>query len=135
MIRSARSAGIETGTFIMLGYPGETEVDIHETVRHLKEANPDLFTITVAYPIKGTGLYEEVQASSHSSLPWAERTDRELDFKRTYRRRYYDFAVRWTVNSVHLHKARLAGKALTLNGLKLLGKVNAARLGMWWSKI
>ncbi len=131
MIRSARQTGIEAGTFIMLGYPGETEADIHETVRHLKEANPDLFTITVAYPIKGTGLYEAVQSSSFSNLPWAERTDRELDFQRTYPRRYYDFAVRWTVNSVYLYKTRLAGKLLTVKGLKLLGKVAAARAGMW----
>lgn len=134
MIQSARRAGIEAGTFIMLGYPGETENDIRETVKHLKESNPDLFTITVAYPIKGTGLYEEVGASTFSALPWEERTDRELDFHRSYPRRYYDFAVRWTVNAVHLHKARLAGKHLTFNGLKLLGKACAARAGMWASR-
>ncbi len=122
----------------MLGCPGETEADIRETVQHLKAANPDLFTIRVAYPIKGTGLYEEVEASSPeysgSELPWEQRTDRDLDFPRTYPRRYYDFAVRWTVNSVHLYKARLAGKSLTFKGLKLLGKVSAARAGMWASR-
>ena len=134
MIRSARKTGIEAGTFIMLGYPGETEDDIRETVQHLKESNPDLFTITVAYPIKGTGLYEEVEASSYAGLPWEQRTDRDLDFRRTYPRRYYDFAVRWTVNSVHLHKARLSGKLLTFKGLKLIGKVGVARAGMWASR-
>ena len=36
MIRLAGAAGIQTGTFIMLGYPGETEHDIRDTVRHLK---------------------------------------------------------------------------------------------------
>ena len=133
MIKAARRAGIQAGTFIMLGYPGETEADIRETVEHLKDSNPDLFTITVAYPIKGTGLYEEVQATSFSDLGWAERTDRELDFQRTYPRRYYDFAVRWTVNSVHWHKAKLAGKQFSFNGLKMLGKTWAARAGMvWW---
>lgn len=134
MIQSARQAGIEAGTFIMLGYPGETEADIRETLRHLKAANPDLFTITVAYPIKGTGLYEEVQASSFSKIPWAERTDRDLDFQRTYPRRYYDFAVRWTVNAVLLHKARLAGERVIFKNLKLIGKVAATRLGMWASR-
>jgi hypothetical protein len=87
----------------------------------------------VAYPIKGTGLFEEVQASSFSNLKWAESTDRDLDFRRTYPRRYYDFAVYWTVNSVHWHKAKLAGKHLSFKGLKLLGKTLAARAGMaWW---
>ncbi|MCC6461030.1 MAG: B12-binding domain-containing radical SAM protein [Saprospiraceae bacterium] len=132
MIQASRRAGIQAGTFIMLGYPGETQADIRETVRHLKSANPDLFTITVAYPIKGTGLYEEVQSTAHSPLPWTERTDRDLDFRRTYNRRYYDYAVRWTVNAVHWHKARLNGVAWTGQGLKVLVKTAAARAGMWW---
>lgn len=132
MIRSARRAGIASGTFIMLGYPGETEDDIRQTVQHLKAANPDIFTITVAYPIKGTGLYEEVESSAFSALPWAEHTDRDLDFPRTYPRRYYDFAVRWTVNSLHLHKAYLHNKHLTFSGLKVFVKISAARMGMWW---
>ena len=134
MIQSARRAGIASGTFIMLGYPGETEDDIRQTVQHLKASNPDVFTITVAYPIKGTGLYEEVESGIHQALPWAEHTDRDLDFPRTYPRRYYDFAVRWTVNSVHWHKARLQNKYLTIHALKVFGKMNAARLGMWWHR-
>jgi anaerobic magnesium-protoporphyrin IX monomethyl ester cyclase len=134
MIQSARRTGIQAGTFIMLGYPGETEADIFETVEHLKQANPDLFTITVAYPIKGTGLYEEVAATTHSLLPWAQRTDRDLDFKRTYPRRYYDFAVRWTVNSVHLFKLQTNKTPFSKKTAKLWIKVQAARAGMWWSK-
>lgn len=133
MIQTTRKAGIQAGTFIMLGYPGETETDIRATVEHLKAANPDLFTITVAYPIKGTGLYEEVQSTAVGSLPWAESTDRDMDFQRRYPRPYYDFAVRWTVNAVHLHKAKLAGKASSLSGIKLALKTSAARAGMlWW---
>jgi anaerobic magnesium-protoporphyrin IX monomethyl ester cyclase len=134
MIQSARQAGIQAGTFIMLGYPGETEADIRETLTHLKASNPDLFTITVAYPIKGTGLYQEVEATLSAPLPWSERTDREMDFPRTYPRRYYDFAVRWLVNSVQLHKARLAGGRLDFKRLKLRGKIWAARAGMWFYK-
>ncbi|HNM24679.1 MAG TPA: radical SAM protein, partial [Saprospiraceae bacterium] len=127
MIRAARQAGIQAGTFIMLGYPGETEEDIRETVEHLKQSGPDLFTITVAYPIKGTGLYEEVQATASAALPWAERTDRDLDFQRSYPRRYYDFAVRWTVNAVHWHQTRATGGALGSKGLKFWVKMWAAR--------
>lgn len=133
MIKAAKQAGIEAGTFIMLGYPGETEADIRETVEHLKDSNPDHFTITVVYPIKGTGLYEEVQTSSFSNLSWTEHTDRDLDFRRTYPRRYYDFAVRWTVNTVNFHKKKLEGKHFSINGLKFLAKAWAARAGMvWW---
>lgn len=131
MIQSARQAGIQAGTFIMLGYPGETEADIQATLEHLKLSNPDLFTITVAYPIKGTGLYEEVEPSAFSPLPWAGRSDRDIDFPRTYPRRYYDFAVRWTVNAVYWHKSKQARRAYTATGLLFWGKMWAARLGMW----
>ena len=136
MIQAARQAGIQAGTFIMLGYPGETEDDIRQTVEHLKASNPDLFTITIAYPIKGTGLYEEVQSDIQVNSPWAEHTDRDLEFKRNYPRRYYDYAVRWTVNAVHWHKARLSGRRLGWKGLKYFGKMLLARGGMfYWRKI
>ncbi len=131
MIRAARRAGIQTGTFIMLGYPGETEADIRETVEHLKSSDHDLFTITVAYPIKGTGLYEDVQATANSPFSWEERTDRDLDFRRTYPRRYYDYAVRWTVNAVYWHKVKQRGKWRSPRGWVFWGKMWAARLGMW----
>ncbi len=134
MIRSARREGIEAGTFIMLGYPGETEADIRATVEHLKASNPDLFTITVAYPIKGTGLYDEVALDMDSPPDWTGSTDRDRDFRRTYPRRYYDFAVRWTVNSVHFHKAKLAGRQFLPQGIKFWGKMWAARIGMFWHR-
>ncbi len=133
MIQSTRQAGIQAGTFIMLGYPGETEADIRDTVEHLKAANPDLFTITIAYPIKGTGLYEEVQSIGTNTLQWAESTDRDIDFQRSYPRRYYDYAVRWTVNAVQWHKTKLSGRLLSIAGLVLALKISAARAGMlWW---
>jgi radical SAM superfamily enzyme YgiQ (UPF0313 family) len=131
MIRLCREAGIETGTFIMLGYPGETHADVHQTVAHLKAANPDLFTITVAYPIKGTGLYDAVAAQSNAAaLDWTATTDRDIDFKRTYPRAYYHYAVRWTVNSVLWHKARLKGAALRPSSLAYALKALVARAGM-----
>jgi radical SAM superfamily enzyme YgiQ (UPF0313 family) len=130
MLMEARRQGIETGTFIMLGYPGETERDIYETIHHLQRANPDLFTITVAYPIKGTGLYQEVESDFIGDLPWEESTDRDINFTRTYSRKYYDYAVRWVVNSVLWHKSKGNGQGLTPKGIKLLVKTTLARTAM-----
>ena len=135
MIQSAQKSGIQAGTFIMLGYPGETEVDIRATVAHLKASNPDLFTITVAYPIKGTGLYNEVEAQQTLELPWASSTDRDREFQRTYPRRYYDYAVRWTVNEVHFHKTKLAGQVWSWRGAKFWAKSKIARAGMFWHRL
>lgn len=130
MIRLAKQYDIQAGTFIMVGYPGETEEDIFKTVHHLKAADPDLFTITVAYPIKGTPLYAEVEDRFIDKLPWESSTDREIDFKRTYNRKYYNYAVKMISNEVHFHKAlkNPAGNFFRLPALKL--KSTAARLGM-----
>lgn len=128
MIRESQKAGIQAGTFIMVGYPGETEADIRDTVRHLKESSPDLFTITVAYPIKGTPLYVEVENNFIDELPWESTTDRDIDFKRTYSRKYYDHAVKMIVNEVNAFKARKRGDFITSG--KLMARALAARGGM-----
>ncbi|MDF2189534.1 radical SAM protein [Paraflavitalea sp. CAU 1676] len=105
MIRLARHHGLQAGTFIMVGYPGETKEDIFETVHHLKSAEPDLFTITVTYPIKGTPLYAEVEDRFVQQLEWESSTDRDIDFKRTYNRRYYDYAIEMINNEMYYHRA------------------------------
>ncbi len=105
MIRLARRKGLQAGTFIMVGYPGETKEDIYETVKHLKLSDPDFFTITVAYPIKGTPLYEEVEERFITNLPWDSSTDRDIDFIRTYKREYYNHAITMINNEVLFHKA------------------------------
>jgi len=105
MIQMAKRYGLQAGTFIMVGYPGETREDIYATVEHLKKADPDLFTITVAYPIKGTPLYEEVEDRFIADLPWEKSTDRDIDFERTYNRKYYDYAIKMINNEIYLHKA------------------------------
>jgi anaerobic magnesium-protoporphyrin IX monomethyl ester cyclase len=110
MILLSRSYGIEAGTFIMLGYPGETRADIKETIRHLQNSMPDYYTITLAYPIRGTPLYNEVE-NTISGDQFDVITDRDLDFKREYSKRYYEYALRWVHNEVSLKKEkRLFGR-------------------------
>ena len=92
-IVSVKNAGMQAGTFIMLGYPGEDEKDILATVNYLKRSDPDLFTITLAYPIKGTELFNRVVLLNPSEDNWGNRTDRQTDFERTYPRKYYEYAI------------------------------------------
>jgi radical SAM superfamily enzyme YgiQ (UPF0313 family) len=113
MIKLCKEHGIETGTFIMIGYPTETEQDIEETIQYLKDANPDLFTVTTAYPILGTELYEQVKDEIINEPDWIRCTDRQIDFKRTYPKKYYKYAIRRMMNEVYCHKEKLHGKAFT----------------------
>ena len=116
MIQNTNALGIETGTFIMVGYPGENESDIYETIQYLKEANPTHYTITIAYPIKGTSLYTEIEKDIIIQPDWETSTDRQIDFKRNYPRKYYDYAVSKVVNEVEFHREYLKGN--TIKALK-----------------
>jgi radical SAM superfamily enzyme YgiQ (UPF0313 family) len=122
--------GIQAGMFIMLGYDGETVEDIEETVAHLKEANPDIFLTTVAYPIKGTAYYAEVEDRIITDKPWAERTDRDLDVSGRHSKRFYEFATRWMVNEVALHRARTTGEASLPRQFKMMTNSAVGRIGM-----
>jgi radical SAM superfamily enzyme YgiQ (UPF0313 family) len=129
MIHLAQSNQIEAGTFIMLGYPGETEKDIELTIDHLKQSKPDHFTITLAYPIKGTEFHEEITDLVTTQLDWKTSTDREIDFKRTYPRKYYDFAVRRVTNEVKYFQSQRRG--MLARPVKFKIKSLAAKTGMF----
>lgn len=122
MIQLTKQYGMRAGTFIMLGYPGETKEDIRQTIEHLVAANPDEYTVTIAYPIKGTELYNEVEA--HITTPWEfeKNTDRDLDFKRLHSRRYYEYGVKWVYTEVYnrtREKNKLKNIYLWVKGLYL----------------
>ena len=131
IIQDTNAMGIETGTFIMLGYPGETEKNIDETIQYLKEAKPTHYTITVAYPIKGTSLYNEIESKITIQPEWETSTDRDIDFERTYSRKYYKYAVSKVVNEVEFHKAN---SKTSLKALKLKTKSLLATGLMKWNK-
>ena len=134
MIHLSKKYGLETGTFIMLGYPGETEQDIEETIDHLKKSNPDYFTITLAYPIKGTEFYQEVEVDLNNLFDWKLNTDRDRDFNRTYPRKFYKHALRRVVNEVNYHKAISNGRQLSLRNLNYKARSVAAKTGMYLAR-
>jgi anaerobic magnesium-protoporphyrin IX monomethyl ester cyclase len=120
MTAALRRHGIQTGMFIMLGYEGEEIADLEQTALHLKKSAPDLFLTTVAYPIKGTAYYAQVEDRLLERAGWENRTDRDLRVKGRRSDRFYSYATRWIVNSVALAQwrgkrygfARLAKTAL-----------------------
>jgi anaerobic magnesium-protoporphyrin IX monomethyl ester cyclase len=122
--------GIEAGMFIMLGYEAEGIKELDETVEHLKISNPDVFLTTVAYPIKGTPYYAEVEIRVLSEKAWHERSDRDLTVEGRYSRRFYSFATRWMVNEVALHRANTKGGVSLKRKAKLWLNAKVGRLGM-----
>src|SRR5712691_1261847 len=108
MVHLLQKYGIEVGMFIMLGYEGEERSDLEETVEHLKLAGPNTFLTTVAYPIKGTPYYASVADRVVSRRAWAEGSDRDYTVAGRHSPRYYQFATRWMVSEVALHRQRHA---------------------------
>lgn len=128
--RLAKKYGIRTGLFVMLGYPGEEVVDIEETINHLKITDADEFLTTVAYPIKGTPFYEDVQSSIVERKPWHKRTERMLSLNGRYSDTFYWFANRRLVNEVHLHRIMNNGSKNLLDMARTFLKAKVANLGM-----
>jgi radical SAM superfamily enzyme YgiQ (UPF0313 family) len=100
MTRACRGAGIEVGTFIMLGYLGETARDIRATAAYLRRSRPDIVLTTVAYPIKGTVYYDALgSAAVPPSAPFELWTDRDTTVNGRYSDRFYWYANRYVINS------------------------------------
>ncbi len=110
MVHLLQKYGIEVGMFIMLGYEGEDRADLQATVDHLKEAGPDTFLTTVAYPIKGTPFYKSVEEKVIARRAWETGSDRDYTIGGRHSPRYYQFATRWMVSEVALHRQRHQSK-------------------------
>jgi anaerobic magnesium-protoporphyrin IX monomethyl ester cyclase len=123
MIKLAKRFGIEAGTFLMVGYPGETKKDIKETIEHLTDSQPDFYTLTVAYPIKGTTLYNEVKNDITVLPAFDEGTDRNIDFKRTHSKKYYDYAIRWIHNEVNYKKEQNLFKKMKFKSKSIASEI------------
>lgn len=125
-----RSHGIQTGMFLMWGYQGEQLSDIEATVQHVKKTDPDIFFTTVAYPIKGTPYFAEVDNQVEESKPWYLGSDRELRIRGRHSRRYYSFADQLLRSEVELDRLRrkLAGDPSNITTLE--SKIADARAGL-----
>ena len=129
MMRCLKSHSIEVGTFLMVGYEGETVADIGATIAHLKASLPERVLTTVSYPIKGTPYYQEVQDRLILPDSWEESTDRDLEIAGRRSKAFYRCAIRWLVGEVAATRARFARRYLSA----LLCWLNAkmGRLGVF----
>jgi radical SAM superfamily enzyme YgiQ (UPF0313 family) len=130
MVHLLQKYGIEVGMFIMLGYEGEDHADLQATVDHLKAAAPDTFLTTVAYPIKGTPYYASVADRVVSHRAWDEGSDRDYTVVGRHSKRYYDFATRWMVGEVALHRQRHSASRSYRRMARTFVSAQIGRVGM-----
>jgi len=60
-VLTTKSAGIQAGAFFIVGYPGETDKTILDTLKFASSLPLDYLSFTMPYPIPGTSLYEKVK--------------------------------------------------------------------------
>ncbi len=68
--KTAHDVGLMTIANVVLGFPGETEQTAKDTIRFVKELNPEDVGFYVATPYPGTPMYEQVKNSG-----WLRVTD------------------------------------------------------------
>lgn len=131
-VELCKSRGIDTGMFLMWGYEGEQLEDIEATVEHVKRSDPDVFLTTVAYPIKGTPYFEEVEKRVLMTRPWEEGSDRDFKVQGRHSRRFYQFAddlLRTEVELARMSRGNGAGAAEPLIA-ELQNRIAHARAGL-----
>ena len=57
-----RSEGMETLSYFMIGLPGETKQDMHETIRFAKKLKPNFLHFTVLTPFPETQIWTDLIA-------------------------------------------------------------------------
>jgi anaerobic magnesium-protoporphyrin IX monomethyl ester cyclase len=130
-VRLCRDRGIETGMFIIWGYPGEEIADIEATIEHAKATLPDTLLTTVAYPIKGTPYYDDVAARLLRSSDWSCSTDRDLTVRGRPSREFYRFADCLLKSEVALRKIRDSVPVESATRRDLNDRIEEARRGLY----
>ncbi len=76
-VRLCKKGGVQAGAFFILGYPGENEQTVSDTIRFASSLPLDYLSFTLPYPIPGTPLFEKVRKEMFSD-EWEEPKNLKL---------------------------------------------------------
>ncbi len=72
-VHAAKKGGLQAGAFFIIGYPGETEQTVLDTIRFASRLPLDYLSFTLPYPIPGTVLFDQVKNNGNFSVDdWEE---------------------------------------------------------------
>jgi anaerobic magnesium-protoporphyrin IX monomethyl ester cyclase len=87
--RRLRQAGIRTAFFLQFGYPGETRADIGQTLRLVRECQPDDIGISVSYPLPGTKFHDTVKSQLGPDPHWHDSSDLAMLYRGPFPTGFY----------------------------------------------
>jgi anaerobic magnesium-protoporphyrin IX monomethyl ester cyclase len=114
-----KESGIKAGAFFIVGYPGENDKTVLETIKFASSLPLDYLSFTLPYPIPGTPLYERLNGELISD-EWEEPKNinlvkHKLLFNSGLSERKLKFAI--IKGMIQFYIRKHLGK----NGYKLLG--------------
>ena len=116
----AKDAGLQVGAFFIVGYPGETNKTVLDTVRFASGLPLDYLSFTLPYPIPGTPLYERVKDKDVFIEDWEEpKNYRLIRHKLLYASGFSEGKLKFAIGKAHAQ----------FYGRKFLGKTGYSLLG------
>lgn len=118
-VSTTRSVGIQVGAFFIVGYPGETDQTVLDTLRFASSLPLDYLSFTVPYPIPGTPLYDRVKDSIEFD-DWDEAKHLRLtEHKLIYRSNFSEAKLKFAIakGSLQFRLRKSLG-----NGYRFLGE-------------
>jgi anaerobic magnesium-protoporphyrin IX monomethyl ester cyclase len=119
-VYTTKRSGIQVGAFFIVGYPGETDETVLDTVRFASSLPLDYLSFTLPYPIPGTPLYERVK-NQMTMDDWEEpKRLRLIEHKLLYRSSFSEAKLKFAILKATVQfKLR---KHLGTRVYKLIGK-------------
>ncbi|MGA2682594.1 MAG: radical SAM protein [Candidatus Bathyarchaeia archaeon] len=120
-VYAAKAAGLKVGAFFIIGYPGESNKTVLDTVRFASALPLDYLSFTLPYPIPGTPLYERVKGKGVAIDDWEEpKNYRLIRHKLLYASGFSESKLKFAIGKAHaqFYGRKYLGKA----GYSILGK-------------
>jgi len=120
-VYSAKSVGLKVGAFFIVGYPGESNKTVLETVHFAAGLPLDYLSFTLPYPIPGTPLYERVKDKGVAIDDWEEPKNYSLiRHKLLYASGFSEKKLKFAIGKAHVqfYSRKYLGKV----GYSILGK-------------
>jgi anaerobic magnesium-protoporphyrin IX monomethyl ester cyclase len=120
-VYSAKATGLKVGAFFIIGYPGESDKTVLDTVRFASGLPLDYLSFTLPYPIPGTPLHERVKDDGVSIEDWEEpKNYRLIRHKLLYASGFSESKLKFAIGKA---QAQFYGrKYLGKTGYGVLGK-------------
>jgi len=122
----AKAAGLKVGAFFIVGYPGETDKTVLDTIRFASALPLDYLSFTLPYPIPGTPLYERVKDENVSIEDWEE----PKNYRLIRHKLLYDSGFSETKLKFAIGKAQAQ-----FYGRKFLGKIGYKIVGQPFERL